>query len=133
MTPVKPLGVFGPRNRAEFELDRATLLAQGTLDVVTRERVAAYLRSGTLALALMEYTTDVIDGAFGVSGGSGILTDGTYYWRVDAADYVDLHGVALDDELLAWMELQGWRAPEVPAGELAAIDGYLYERLRSRQ
>jgi len=131
MTNVKPLGAFGPRNRAEFDLDRATLLAQGTLDAPTREHVTAYLRSGTLVLALMEYTTDVIDGAFGVSGGSGILTDGTFYWRVDAADYVEHHGVAIDDELVAWMEQHGWSAPRVPSGELAIIDGYLFERLRS--
>jgi len=131
MTTVKPLGVFGPRNRAEFDLDRATLLAQGTIDASTREHVAAYLRSGTLVLALMEYTADVIDGAFGVSGGSGILTDGTYYWRVDAAYYVEHHGIAIEDELVAWMEQHGWRAPEVSSGELAVIDGLLFERLRS--
>ena len=52
MTNVKPLGAFGPRNRAEFDLDRATLLAQGTLDAPTREHVTAYLRSGTLVLGV---------------------------------------------------------------------------------
>ncbi|HWU32161.1 MAG TPA: hypothetical protein VN108_04760 [Marmoricola sp.] len=93
--------------------------------------MAQYLRSGTLVLALMEYTTDVIDPSFGVSGGSGILTDGTYYWRVDAADYVERHGVALDDEIVAWMEQEGWRAREVLQEELVAIDADLFDRLRS--
>lgn len=131
MIAVRPLGVFGPHNRAEFALDRELLLAQDRLDEPTRERVAGYLRSGTLVLALMEYTTDVIDGAFGVSGGSGIVTDGIYYWRFDAAWYVECYGIAIAGELLAWMEQHDWRAPEVAAHELAEIDAYLFERLRS--
>ncbi|MFV0460776.1 MAG: hypothetical protein ACK5MT_18630 [Actinomycetales bacterium] len=93
--------------------------------------MAAYLRSGTLVLALMEYTTDVVGDAFGVPGGSGIQTDGTYYWRVDAAEYVEHYGVGLDEEFLAWMEHHAWRAPTVPPADLADIDAQLFERLRA--
>ncbi|MEZ5192623.1 MAG: hypothetical protein R2734_08950 [Nocardioides sp.] len=96
-----------------------------------REQVAAYLRSGTVVLALMEHTRDVIDGSFGTPGGSGLLTDGTYYWRADAADYVEHHGVAVEEEALEWMERHAWQAPAVSPDALSRIDAELFERLRS--
>lgn len=130
---MRPLGVFGPRNRAELDLDRATLLAQGTLEASVRDKVAAYLRSGTLVLALMEYTTDVVNAAFGVSGGSGIMTDGNYYWRVDAADYIEHYGFTLDEEILDWMKQNSWNAPPVSEEKLRNIDAELFARLRSRE
>lgn len=131
MNGVRPLGVFGPRNRSEFALDREELLARGALAESLREQVAAYLRSGTVVLALMEHTRDVIDGSFGTPGGSGILTDGTYYWRADAADYVEHHGVAVEEEALEWMERHAWQAPAVSPDELSRIDAELFARLRS--
>ncbi|MFZ2503067.1 MAG: hypothetical protein WAW88_10380 [Nocardioides sp.] len=130
MIGVRPLGVFGPRSRSEFALDREELLAQGTLAESLRGQVAAYLRSGALVLALMEHTRDVIDGAFGTPGGSGILTDGTFYWRADAADYVEHYGIAVDEEALDWMESNDWQAPAVTPDELSRIDAELFKRLR---
>ena len=46
----------------------------------------------------MEQTDDVIDGRFTVAGGSAILTDGAYFWRLDTADYVEAYGVRLPEE-----------------------------------
>jgi hypothetical protein len=107
-----PLGVFGrgwPSSESE-RVRRELLPLVGKLSEDECPLIARYLRAGTVVFALMEWTTDVIGafpepklekfrpgfhileavgGRFDVAGGSGILTDGTYYWRTDTADYVE--------------------------------------------
>ncbi|GAA1576687.1 hypothetical protein GCM10009804_36640 [Kribbella hippodromi] len=61
--------------------------------------MAGYLAGCPLFLAWMEYTTDLIGGRFGVSGGSAIASDGVYYWRLDAAEYVREYGIVVPDAL----------------------------------
>lgn len=39
------------------------------LDQELRRRATEYLAGGYIIFALMDYTTDVLEGAFGVSGG----------------------------------------------------------------
>ena len=128
--PVKPLGVLSPQGRAPFALSREDLLPlAGTLGEEARPLVARYLQSGTIVLALMEHTTDVISGSFDVSGGSAVLTDGTYYWRCDASEYVATYGIEIGQEALEHMRQRGWNAPTVGDRVLAEIDAYLYALL----
>jgi hypothetical protein len=127
----KPLGVFGPTRASAFALSADTLRPLvGKLDRELRPAVAAYLRAGAVVLPIMEYTEDVLGKRFGVSGGSGVLTDGTYYWRGDAADYVETYGIGLDDEFVLHMMENDWSVPEVPEEVLVAYDEYLYTLLR---
>lgn len=128
---VEPLGVFGPRRRGDFELRREELapLRDG-LDVEARRNVASYLRTGTIVFALMEYTTDVIGDAFGVSGGSAIKTDGRYYWRTDAAEYVEMYGIHVEDDAVEWMRGHRWVAPSLDGDAVLEIDDVLYQRFR---
>lgn len=103
-------------------------------DVLSGEErvcVANYLRSGTVIIPLMEYTEDVLGGAFGVPGGSGVLSDGKFYWRGDAAEYVAAYGVDVGTIPLDHMRRQGWVAPELLPSEVAEIDSILYRMLRS--
>ncbi|MEV6242410.1 hypothetical protein [Lentzea sp. NPDC051838] len=123
----QPLGVFG-RPRLSPELLRPLV---GELSSDLRGRVAEYLRGGTLVIALMEYTEDVLEGRFGVSGGSGVMTDGTYYWRCDAAEYVETYGIHLDQAIIDHMEQTGWRAPQLSPAEVLEIDDVLTRALRS--
>jgi hypothetical protein len=128
---LKPLGVFGPRSGQPFNLppDQLRKLT-GCLDNETRQLVVNYLLGGTLIIPLMEYTTDVLDGAFGVSGGSGIMSDGVYYWRRDAIDYVLHYGIDIGSEALEHMRSQGWTAPKLNDTMILEIDTYLHDSLR---
>ena len=47
--------------------------------------IAEYLRSSPMIVAIIEYTTDKVGDRFGVPGGSSIVSDGVYYWRLDTA------------------------------------------------
>jgi len=95
-----PLGIFGggPSITTSFADELESRREQ--MPVEERHAVAHYLRSGSMVMAWMEHTTDCLHGAFGVPGGSAIMTDGTYYWRLDAADYVETYGIGLPQEFL---------------------------------
>jgi hypothetical protein len=103
-----------------------------SLDAETRILVANYLAAGTTVLALMGYTEDVLEGRFGVSGGSAVLTDGRYFWRRDAADYVREYGIGVDAEPMAFMQQQNWTPPTLEAERVLEIDQYLFAKLRGR-
>src|SRR3954465_11020366 len=109
---VTPLGVFGViASQPDFERVRGELLAlAGAIPEGERESIAMYLRAGTIVFALMEHTRDVVDSAFQVAGGSAVLTDGAYYWRLDAADYVEHYGTGLPDAFLRHGRSLGWLA-----------------------
>lgn len=118
-TSLMPLGPFGPRPGERWpdgplEIDR-------TMPEEVRPKVIRYLESCPMFLAWMEYTRDVIGDRFGVSGGSAIMSDGTYYWRLDAVDYVREYGIAVPDEVLAHMESHNWTCPEIDQGSYGAI------------
>src|SRR5262245_53802873 len=117
----RPVGVFGKVG----ELRREDLIdAVGGL-VVDADPVIGYLRSGAVVIASMGYTRDLIADAFGVSGGSGIRTDGTYYWRSDAAEYVERYGVALPQDFIEHMRSLEWRCPKLTAERFLEIDRQL--------
>lgn len=148
---VKPLGLFGKFPGSE--LKRGELLAlAGALAEGERAAIASYLRAGAIVFAIMECTKDVIGafpkirrenirpgvnileawgGAFAVSGGSAILTDGTFYWRLDAADYVEHYGIGLPEEFLCHGRSLGWSAPQLTPERVLAIDRYLMESART--
>ncbi|MCW3842000.1 hypothetical protein ONA70_18020 [Micromonospora yasonensis] len=74
----------------------------------------------------MSYTEDLIDERFGVSGGSGILSDGTFYWRRDVAEYVREYGIDVGEAAVEHMRRLRWRMPDLPPDRIADIDEYLY-------
>lgn len=131
---ITSLGLLSlPAVQTEFRKHRGELEGRiGALDPDTRAKCGAFLRGGTLILAFMEQTRDVIEGRFTVSGGSAIRSDGTYYWRQDAANYVEGYGLALDDEFLRHCEACGWVARELSSAEAAESDDILAKDLRLR-
>ncbi len=128
-----PLGVFGLVGARPFELLAHELEPlKGAVPPRLRPMVARYLREGSVVLPVMEYTEDVVGGAFGVSGGSGVLSDGTYYWRRDAAEYVAHYGIDVGTAAVEHMRAQAWTPPELNAVELESLDDQIYQSLRSR-
>jgi hypothetical protein len=95
------------------------------------ESVAAYLRAGTVLLALMEQTFDLLDDKFTTAGGSGITTDGRYFWRVDTADYVEHYRVALPDGFLRHGAARGWAPTTLTSSDTALADEEVAEFYRA--
>lgn len=125
---VRPLGVFAPQRSLLTPLTRSALLELvGTVPEQLRRPVAEHLRGAKMVVALMGYTRDVIDGRFGVTGGSSLMSDGTYYWPLETADYVEEYGVALPEEAIEHMRAHRWVPPDLDE----ATDLRVYRYLRS--
>ena len=124
---VAPLGIFGPQRGDPDDLDRERLLPlMDRLGPEIRGLVAGYLRSGTDILAWMAYTEDVIGNEFGVSGGLAVHTDGVYYWRRDAADYIDYYGIEIPHECIQHVRRSNWKANTLSRQDVDQIDAFLY-------
>lgn len=123
-SPVKSLGILSVRGDLRSSRDelRASI---DTLAPSDRHELADYLSQGAIVFAVMEYTRDVVEDAFGVPGGSAILTDGEYYWRRDAADYVRVHGIAPPAGFVEHARRRAWRVTPLTPDEILEIDSYL--------
>ena len=131
---VRPLGVLSLGETGQrYRLRRQELLdLSGAIPEADRPPLAAYLRGGAIIFAAMEWTRDVIGEAFGTPGGSGIRTDGTFYWRRDAADYVEHYGVALPADFLEHARRLNWTQPTLTPERVLEIDRDLMRRLHGR-
>ena len=121
---VRALGVFH-QYRSEDDYRAALRLELDKLDSEDRPLIANYLREGTLVLAWMEYTRDVLGDLFGTSGGSAIRTDGTYFWRADAAEYVEHYGIAVPVSAIEHMRRNKWVPPNLSTDHVLLIDKFL--------
>lgn len=121
---LRPLGSLAPSPGGPpwsgEQLDRSSVMPQEL-----RARVTSYLSQCPIFLAWMQFTRDEIGDRFGVSGGSAIASDGVYYWRVDAVEYIKEYGIPVPDEAVRHFEARAWRAPEFDRQKYLAI----YERL----
>ncbi|MGI8666839.1 MAG: hypothetical protein ACR2N4_12525 [Jatrophihabitans sp.] len=133
--PVTRLGVLGPTRHGQAgELARAALVPLiGCLEPELRPLVSRYLCSATVVLDRPEYTSDVLEYRFGVRGGSSVLTDGVYYWRRDAPDYIRTYGIGLDAAAISHMRQRNWIAPELTADTARSIEDYLRGQLAGCQ
>ena len=118
-----PLGSLAPRPGEEWsgELLDLALVMPHELCV----KVVDYLSRCPVFLAWMEYTRDAIGDRFGVSGGSAIASDGCYYWRLDAVEYIKEYVISVPDSAVRHMESRAWVPPEFSRQEYLAI----YEEL----
>lgn len=94
----------------------------GALDHDEAMRIAAYLRDGELVLAIMEQTVDVLGSQFSTAGGSGIQTDGRFFWRVDAADYVEQYNILVPTDFLDLGRSISWKASELGPEQIRHAD-----------
>lgn len=134
MKRVYPLGVFGEIASQEAFAGHAEALAASSDSIPEGERgaVASYLRAGTVILALMADSEDVLGSKFHVVGGPGILSDGVYFWRRDTAEYVENYGVALPDDFLEHGRALGWRSTELTREQVIEVDDYFVWRRSQR-
>ena len=107
MRELQPLGPLGPRSCEDWPAQLAT--TPRTMPGDEREPVLAYLRACPIFLAWMGFSKDVIENRFEVAGGSAIASDGVYYWRVDAVDYIGEYGIAIPEAAVEHMRAKDWR------------------------
>ncbi|MFK0159354.1 hypothetical protein ACIQVL_33070 [Streptomyces sp. NPDC090499] len=105
----------------------------GEIPAGERARIAEYLRSGTSVIALMGFSEDILGNKFSRSGGTAIMSDGRFFWRLDAADYVEHYGIGLPEEFLSHGVARQWVAPVLSREEVAAVDRRLMELRRSNR
>jgi hypothetical protein len=80
-----------------------------------------YLKGGISLIDIMEATKDVISGDEYVTGGSSLLTDGTWVWREDLRYYVDRYHLELDPAFVQHAAESGFRIPPVERDQVIAI------------
>lgn len=121
---LRPLGTLAPSpGGAQWsaeQLDRSAQMPQDLRSLVTN-----YLTQCPVFLAWMGYARDEIGDRFGVSGGAAIASDGVYYWRLDALEYIKEYGIPIPREAVRHFEAQSWRPPELSRRDYIAI----YEEL----
>jgi hypothetical protein len=126
---VTPLGVFGVVRSEQYMrgiADRLRALS-GAIPKSERQPIANYLRECEMVIPLMEHTRDVLGRAFEVPGGSAVCTDGTYYWRLDAAEYVLHYGIELPQEFLAHGATRNWVPPALTQDQCAKLEDRILE------
>ncbi len=124
---LQPIGMLSAKVLTARDIDE---LLEGCKEALASDReLLRYLQGGTVGFAIMEQTRDVIRGSFGTDGGSGVLTDGEYYWRGDAADYVGTYGVAPSEQFMRQVRSKRWPEPLSPE-RLAVVDAELHEPRR---
>ncbi|MGW2712820.1 hypothetical protein ACWC4J_28170 [Streptomyces sp. NPDC001356] len=133
MADVIPLGIFGKIASQSAWAENADALRRRAGEIPTQERqeIAGYLRSGTPVIALMGYSEDVLGNKFARSGGTAVMSDGRFFWRLDAADYVEYYGIGLPEEFIAHGAARQWIARTLSRGELIEVDSRLVELRRS--
>jgi hypothetical protein len=97
-------------------------------DVSERERLVRYLRAGTLFLSPMTWEADRVDPSLGQVVPTGFRTDGTWSWTDTVTYYLDVHGLAPDEELRRHIEANDYRCPEVDDATLTRALQELYRR-----
>ncbi|MFF4596375.1 hypothetical protein [Amycolatopsis sp. NPDC001319] len=113
---------------SELEERRPDVFQGSIFEVICRNRapcesnVVAYLQGGHFLIAIMEGTSDVIanDGS-GVSGGSSLMTDGVWVWRLDLPYLVKKHHLELDPEFVWHAARNGYVVPDVPDERMAQL------------
>ena len=63
-------------------------------------------------------TEDELEGKFFSGGGCNLASDGTWYWRLDAVEYIRHYGIRIPDAAIRHFESQDWTAPRMtPEGK----------------
>lgn len=86
-----------------------------------KAEIKRYLDSGHPIFDIMESTIDVVEGAFRVPGGSSLLSDGRFVWRVDLAAHVERYDLELPAEFVEHAGNHGFSMPAEDLPTLRAV------------
>ncbi|MEW2505949.1 hypothetical protein AB0878_36350 [Amycolatopsis sp. NPDC047767] len=113
---------------AELEERRPDVFQGSIFDAISRDRspneanLVAYLDSGHDLIDIMEGTEDVVAGkGSSVSGGSSLMTDGVWVWRLDLPFFVKKYHLELDPEFVWHAASNRYVVPDIPRQELRRL------------
>jgi len=109
---LRPLGTLAPAGRDEL-WSAARLDRTPEMSTDERARVITYLVGCPVSLAWMGQTSDGIGDRFHVAGGAAIASDGTFYWRMDAMEYIREYGIPIPRRATQHFEMMGWTPPTI--------------------
>jgi hypothetical protein len=104
--------------------DLASLV--GELPEALVRPIAEYLRSGALVLKVPGVSRDELNGSFEVHDGGDLLTDGSFVWRRDAADYVQNYAIGLPETVAESFAKRDWTFPALTEDELEALEEQIW-------
>ena len=103
MTELIPLSPFADIPGRSWTAPPLTL---NKYDSDVLEPLILYLECSPIILPWMECTEDIIGGKFKVLGGSAIMSDGKYFWRYEAGEYLRHYPIRVPDEAIAHFRSQ---------------------------
>ncbi|MGW2437548.1 hypothetical protein ACWCY1_12620 [Streptomyces goshikiensis] len=112
---------------SEMQPEPRGVFHESIRDKVRREapypkaEIRKYLEAGYPIFDIMEATQDVIGGSFTVAGGSSLLSDGRFVWRVDLPNYVDTYNLELPGEFLSFAAEHAFSVPAASHEALLGI------------
>ena len=98
---MKAIGVFKELSREISESALSIYDAKGQLTPSAAKKISGYLNSGIPIFDVMEGVVDPFDSSKIISGGSSLLSDGYWVWRLDLAYFVENYMVGLPDQFVA--------------------------------
>lgn len=129
---LRPLGILAPHGNDHTWPSHPLEPHIDTIDPALIGSVTAYLEASPCVLAWMGYSEDIIrtryigkrrhNQHFGVSGGPAICSDGTYYWRYDATNYIRTYGIGIPEVAIEHMEANNWQPPTFTNDQLLRLD-----------
>lgn len=117
---LSPLHPFARTPGKEYSAPR---LDSAPHDPETLRCLLRYLENATTVHAWMGYSKDLIEGKFDTPGGHAILSDGVFYWRLDAIDYLRHYPIRVSDQALSHFASNNWAPPrfEIRTPEFTAL------------
>ncbi|MFC5070942.1 hypothetical protein ACFPN0_04975 [Kitasatospora cinereorecta] len=86
-----------------------------------KSKIVGYLQSGYPIFDIMETTSDVIEKSFQIPGGSSLMSDGQFVWRLDLAAYVETYNIDLPSRFLSFVIENEFSVPSVSRQRLLTI------------
>lgn len=124
---VEPLDGFAADVRSDEAYAVYLRARVGMLDPALRPAVVRYLRTAEVVLR-GDHTKDLLGETFNRDFGTAFLSDGTYCWWKDTADYVEHYGIGLSEEALAHMASNGWECPVLTDDECFDVGDFIVTR-----
>ena len=122
MTELIPLSPFASIPGRRWT---APPLSPDKYDPDTLERLMRYLECSPIILPWMECTEDLIGRKFKVLGGSAVMSDGKYFWRHEAGEYLRHYPIRVHDEAIAHFRLRRLNPPEFTSAKIAELERVL--------
>lgn len=100
--------------------------ARERIPPIERPRIAGYLRGGSVLASTGRAVGDWFETSNTAVAPMNIRTDGVWVWPGDLAFYVERYGVAVPEELVAFMASRSWVAKVLTEEELQVAEQSMF-------